>query len=89
MLCNDISELKDRAQAILLQQYQGDNVRGHSRNRPKGGRNSPQRQTSTRFADHFSQFILNKSLEASPKNITWCILYETAPNALCQICLKP
>ena len=27
--------------------------RGHSRNRPKGGRNSPQRHTSTRFADNF------------------------------------
>ena len=25
-------------------------IRGHSRNRPKGGRNSPQRYTSTRFA---------------------------------------
>ena len=28
--------------------------RGHSRNRPKGGHNSPQRCTLTRFADHFS-----------------------------------
>ena len=31
--------------------------RGHSRNRPKGGRNSPQRYTSTRLADHFSQRV--------------------------------
>ena len=54
-----------------------------------GGRYSPQRHTSTRFADHFSQFILNKSLEASSKNITWCILYETSLNSLRQICLKP
>ena len=28
-------------------------VRGHSRNQPKGGRNSPQRYTSTRCSDHF------------------------------------
>ena len=63
--------------------------RGLSRNRPKGGRNSPQRHTSTRFADHFSQVILKKSLEAFSKNITWCILYETLLNALRQICLKP
>ena len=69
--------------------FQWLHIRGYSRNRPKGRRNSPQRHTSPRFADHFSQFILNKSLEASSKNITWCILYETLLNALRQICLKP
>ena len=63
-------------------------TRDHSRNRPKGGRNSPQHHTSTRFAGHFSQFILSKSLEASSKNITWCILYETSRNSLRQIYLK-
>ena len=31
-------------------------IRGHFRNWPKGGSNSPQRYISTRFADHFSQF---------------------------------
>ena len=35
-------------------------IRGHSRNRPKGGRNSPQRYISTRFADHFSQFLFTE-----------------------------
>ena len=28
--------------------------RGHSRNRPKGGHNSPERYTLTRFANRFS-----------------------------------
>ena len=31
------------------------NVRGHSRNQPMGGRNSPQRYDAVRFSDHFSQ----------------------------------
>ena len=43
-------------------------TRAHSGNQPKNGRNSPQRYTSTRFSDHFSQFILTKSPEASLKN---------------------
>ena len=30
--------------------------KGHSRNQPKGKRNSPQRYDAARFADHFSQF---------------------------------
>ena len=34
--------------------------RGHSRNWPKGGRNSSQRYTSSRCADHFSQFLLTE-----------------------------
>ena len=43
-------------------------TRGHSRNWPKGGRNSPQRFISTRFADHFSQFLPTKSSEASSRS---------------------
>ena len=43
--------------------------RGHSRNRPKGGHNSPQCYTLTRFAEHFSQFLLMKSSE----NFTCCV----------------
>ena len=35
--------------------------RGHSRNQPKGGRNSPEHYISTRFADHFSQSLLTMS----------------------------
>ena len=38
--------------------------RGHSRNWPKGGRNSPQCYTSTRFADHFSQKPLQGAFSA-------------------------
>ena len=51
-------------------------IRGHSRNRPKGGRNSPQRYTSSCFSDQFSQFMLTTSHDASSKNSICCILYE-------------
>ena len=40
-------------------------IRGHSRNQPKGGRNSSQRYTSTRFSGNFSHSTLKKSPKAS------------------------
>ena len=42
--------------------------RGHSRNQPKGGRNS----ASTRFSDHLPQFTHTKSPEASSKTLVFC-----------------
>ena len=38
-------------------------------------------EISTRYADHFSQFLLTKSSEASSKNLTCCILYNTLLNS--------
>ena len=52
--------------------------RGNSRNWPKGGRNSPQRFISTRFADHFSQLLLTKSSEASSRSFICGILDKTS-----------
>mgnify|MGYP001804293501 CR=1 FL=1 len=53
----------------------------HSRNWPEGGRNSPQRYTWTRYAGHFSQFLLTKSAEASSRSFICCILYKTLLNS--------
>ena len=43
--------------------------RGHSRNRPKGGRNSPKRNTSTRLADHFFSGFNHKEFRSLLKEL--------------------
>ena len=50
--------------------------RGHSRNRPKGGCDSPHCSTSTHCSDHLSQFTLNKSPETSSKSYICYSLYK-------------
>ena len=57
--------------------------RGHSVNRPKGGRNSLQRYIWKRFADHFCQFLFTKSSEASSRSFIWSILSKTSLNSSC------
>ena len=47
-------------------------IRGHSRNMPKGGRNSPKAHTSTHFMTIFFQFILTTSPVTASKNSTCC-----------------
>ena len=61
-----------------LQVYLLTKCRGHSRNWPKGGRNFPKHYSSTRFADHFSQFLPTKSSESSPRS---CILFKNSLNS--------
>ena len=60
------------------------NCRGYSRNRPKGGRNSPQHYTSTHFSDCISQFSLTKSPEASLKSLRQIGLKTQYNNFCCQ-----
>ena len=57
-------------------------------NWPKGGHNSSQRYTSTRLADHFSQFLLTMRSETYSKNFTCCIFYKNSLNFLLWIGLK-
>ena len=70
----------------MLSVYDNHDVlyRGHSRNRPKGGRTSAQRYTSTRFADNFPHFFAHKEFRSllCLRSIICCILYKTSVNSL-------
>ena len=63
-LCTLINELKGKR-------------RGHSSNRPKGGRNSLYVTPRHVLLTILAQFLPTKSSETSSKNLTCCILYNT------------
>ena len=53
-----LEHLHSHSNSYLWQYF---SPRGHSRNQPKGGRNSPQCYSSTWFSDHISEFMLTNS----------------------------